>query len=399
MVREAVATNNDTKKKTAQFWGREFIQSISSSCDTGVAIVAARAASVGEPGRGAVDATVAAARPGQRAAMPLTPPGAPAPPSRPGDCGGRLITGLLGFEPRPPPPGAGERPRCGDCGVRDTVRRGDVAVAIESGGTGTDVEPSAGKLAAERVNGGGGADASSSLLASGAAGGGGGCSGGAGLSARGDATVFVGGGNGGLEPSGGGGGRGEAPPAGEDAELGVAAASGGRGSTGASDGGGGLCGEPGVMSSGGSGGGVPAVSWRYSTSSSSSGKRSRAMAAMWRGDERMMVAARRGDLATLGRALETRGESGAGTSGRGEASGDLRGETMRRCSPGEGKARVGERLSSEVSRGEWKRASSADLTEETSSESANSAPAPSEERSTLLALVEEARRRDAKGDD
>lgn len=70
----------------------------------------------------------------------------------------------------------------------------------------------------------------------------------------------------------------------------------------------------------------------------------------------MIVAARRGDLTAVGRALATRGESGAGTIGRGEASGDLRGETMRRCSPGDGKARVGERLSSVVvvvlSRGE-----------------------------------------------
>jgi hypothetical protein len=52
----------------------------------------------------------------------------------------------------------------------------------------------------------------------------------------------------------------------------------------------------------------------------------------------MIVAARRGDLTAVGRALETRGESGAGTSGRGEASGDLRGETIRRCSPGDGES-------------------------------------------------------------
>jgi hypothetical protein len=78
---------------------------------------------------------------------------------RPGDCGGRLATGLPGLEPRPA--GVGDMPRCGEPGTRDTVRRGDVADAIDSGGTeiganGAALEPSAGKLADDRASGGGG---------------------------------------------------------------------------------------------------------------------------------------------------------------------------------------------------------------------------------------------------
>lgn len=240
-----------------------FFQSISSSCETGV-VTADRAANVGEPTAGAGAAAPVDARPGQRCA---TPPAVLPPATRPGDCGGRPITGLLGFEPRPP--GAGERPRCGDCGTRDTVRRGDVAIA--SGGIAAaneELEPRAGKLAAERISIGGFSSApappsAAPMVVAGAAGcdggGGGGCSGGAGLAPRGDdATASLGGGNGGLAPSAGGGGRGEMRAA--AAAAAVAAPPGGSGSTGATDGGGGFCGEPGVMSSGGSGGGVlPAV--------------------------------------------------------------------------------------------------------------------------------------------
>lgn len=77
---------------------------------------------------------------------------------RPGDGGGRLATGLPGPDVRPA--GVGDMPRCGEPGMRDAVRRGDVADAIDSGGTETDgndeLEPSAGKLADDRANGGGG---------------------------------------------------------------------------------------------------------------------------------------------------------------------------------------------------------------------------------------------------